>query len=282
MVNQFLLTEGSFHATYLLSRWLTEVGDSSIAPSVLLRDELGSAELYRARWAFHQRHQGQRELAHDEWADLNRLYPYLSDAEYCMIRLWGIPGIPDKSSFHVALLGKDLNSQPYRAWLEGNSRDPGHLFIYVFLDRILAPWWIELSGNRIINGHSAVLPYARGMFAIEQVAASGDIDYFRRSAGATIHYVDAGVDTGLIVRAERLANPFDSDSIWECKAFCYMLAFDLLVGAARDYMRRPETIPVGGPNLLENGSEYRSLSFTRDVRTAAEEEFLRMKRGVIG
>ena len=88
------------------------------------------------------------------------------------------------------------------------------------------------ADGRIYDAHSAVLPYARGMFAIEQVAATGDIDHFRNAAGATVHVVDEGIDTGPIVRRERLADPFGASSIWECKAQSFILGFDLLLEGA--------------------------------------------------
>jgi hypothetical protein len=61
-----------------------------------------------------------------------------------------------------------------------------------------------------------------------QVAATGDIDHFRNAAGAAVHVVDEGVDTGPIVRRGRLADSFGASSIWECKARSFILGFDLL------------------------------------------------------
>ncbi|MBO0882482.1 MAG: hypothetical protein J2P17_19545, partial [Mycobacterium sp.] len=151
------------------------------------------------------------------------------------------------------------------------------LLICIFLDRVLAPWWIEFAEGRIVNAHSAVLPHARGMFALEQVAASGDIDRFRRCAGATVHFVDEGVDTGPIIRAERFANPFVFESIYDCKAASYLLAFDLLVGVVRDLLLRPDTVPAGIVQSRAADRDFHSSEFDERRRLAAAEGYLLMK-----
>src|SRR5579859_607244 len=107
-------------------------------------------------------------------------------------------------------------------------------FVFVFLDQLLDPWWIELTDSRIINGHSAVLPYARGMFAIENVAISQNIEAFKKAAGATVHYIDTGIDTGPIIRAERLIDPLRFSSIWELKGRTFTSVFNLLIEVAKD------------------------------------------------
>jgi len=54
-------------------------------------------------------------------------------------------------------------------------------------------------GGRIVNTHSAPLPDFPGAHPIEDVLAAG-VD----ETAATIHYVDEGVDTGPVIRAERV------------------------------------------------------------------------------
>lgn len=82
--------------------------------------------------------------------------------------------------------------------------------------------------NKIINAHSAVLPFARGMYAIEQIAALGIPKIMENAAGATIHYVDTGIDTGSIIRREKIGNIWMHKSIWAVKEESYLLAFQLL------------------------------------------------------
>jgi phosphoribosylglycinamide formyltransferase-1 len=63
-----------------------------------------------------------------------------------------------------------------------------HLLTKPFLDRF---------PNRIVNTHSAPLPAFPGAHPIEDVLAAG-VD----ETAATIHYVDEGMDTGSVIRAE--------------------------------------------------------------------------------
>jgi phosphoribosylglycinamide formyltransferase-1 len=53
--------------------------------------------------------------------------------------------------------------------------------------------------GRIVNTHSAPLPDFPGAHPIEDVLAAG-VD----ETAATVHYVDAGIDTGPVIAAERV------------------------------------------------------------------------------
>ena len=55
------------------------------------------------------------------------------------------------------------------------------------------------SGGRVVNTHSAPLPAFPGAHPIEDVLAAGV-----RETAATVHYVDEGIDTGPVIRAERV------------------------------------------------------------------------------
>lgn len=78
--------------------------------------------------------------------------------------------------------------------------------------RIVSPVLLDAYENRIINIHPSLLPDFRGLDAIGQAYAA-----HAPRMGATIHYVDAGLDTGAII-AQR---GFDVDPSWskdECEA----------------------------------------------------------------
>lgn len=60
--------------------------------------------------------------------------------------------------------------------------------------KILPAWIVERYPLRIMNIHPALLPRHPGTHAIERTWASGDCE-----GGITVHYVDAGVDTGPII-----------------------------------------------------------------------------------
>lgn len=52
-----------------------------------------------------------------------------------------------------------------------------------------------------LNGHPGVLPFYRGIDCAKWAAHRGDFE----NIGSTVHWVDAGVDTGRIIRAQRYA-----------------------------------------------------------------------------
>lgn len=64
---------------------------------------------------------------------------------------------------------------------------------------LLRSSFLEHFEGRIVNTHSAPLPEFPGARPIEDVLAAGVGE-----TAATIHYVDEGVDSGAIIRAERV------------------------------------------------------------------------------
>jgi len=59
--------------------------------------------------------------------------------------------------------------------------------------------FFDYYGGRVINTHSAPLPDFPGAHPIEDVLAAGVLE-----TAATVHYVDEGIDTGPVIRAERV------------------------------------------------------------------------------
>jgi methionyl-tRNA formyltransferase len=75
----------------------------------------------------------------------------------------------------------------------------------IFLDYILRPEFLDLFSAGVINLHPAYLPYNRGQYPNVWSIIDGT------PAGVTLHYIDAGVDTGdIIVRQEVLIEPVDT------------------------------------------------------------------------
>jgi phosphoribosylglycinamide formyltransferase-1 len=64
---------------------------------------------------------------------------------------------------------------------------------------LLRPCFFEVFGTRVVNTHSAPLPAFPGRHPIEDVLAAGAPE-----TAATIHWVDEGIDTGRVIRAERV------------------------------------------------------------------------------
>lgn len=277
MSGLFLVTEGAFHASYLVAKWLGTEESDRVSGHVLVREEANLA-LLKDRHAFHSAHAGQRDLDAPEMNRLRSLYPELSSTEEAMIRAFGVPALPSSVPDGVRQVGLDLNSERLRSWLGHTASTDGKPFLFVFLDQILAPWWIDRTEGRVVNAHSAVLPFARGMYAIEQVAAMGDEERFEKAAGATLHYVDHGVDTGPVIRAQRLRDPFSYESIWHCKGASFMTAYDLLTDLARSLAGRSDGVPVGIDLSHLGGTDFKRAAFDEERRLAAESGYLRFKK----
>ena len=273
-----LLTENTFHASYLVDKWFRVFGDVPTAFNIGIRAEPQPGRLLARRKAFHHQQTGRKLLDKATERELLDLYPDMSETDLALIPAFGIPGCPAACD-SVVYLGHDINGPEAFGWLSSITQGRAAVHVFAFLDRLLARWWMTKADGRIYNAHSAVLPYARGMFAIEQVAATGDIDHFRNAAGATVHVVDEGVDTGPIVRRERLGDPFGASSIWECKARSFILGFHLLLEVAED-VASDRVLPSRMPEPPEEafGSpEFRRRDFGADRRAAAESGFLTMK-----
>ncbi|WGW10779.1 phosphoribosylglycinamide formyltransferase [Saxibacter everestensis] len=78
--------------------------------------------------------------------------------------------------------------------------------------RILGAAFLEKFAGRIVNTHPALLPSFAGAHAVRDALAHGV-----KVTGSTIHFVDAGVDTGPIIaqRAVAVAEDDDEQSLHE-------------------------------------------------------------------
>ena len=63
--------------------------------------------------------------------------------------------------------------------------------------QLLTPPFLERFPNRVVNIHPAPLPDFPGAHPLEDLLAAG-----APQAAATVHYVDAGVDTGSVISSE--------------------------------------------------------------------------------
>ena len=60
--------------------------------------------------------------------------------------------------------------------------------------RIISPVFVKKYKNRIINIHPALLPAFPGLNSQKQA-----LDYGAKYSGCTVHFVDAGMDTGPVI-----------------------------------------------------------------------------------
>jgi phosphoribosylglycinamide formyltransferase-1 len=74
--------------------------------------------------------------------------------------------------------------------------------------KILGAAFLERFANRVINTHPALLPSFPGMHAVADAIALGV-----KVTGSTVHFVDAGVDTGPIIAQEPVPVEPDDDEV---------------------------------------------------------------------
>jgi phosphoribosylglycinamide formyltransferase-1 len=79
-------------------------------------------------------------------------------------------------------------------WLLGHEVD---LVVCAGYMHVLTPAFLERFGDRVVNVHPSLLPAFPGTHAIEAALEAGV-----ERTGVTVHVVDAGVDSGPILRQE--------------------------------------------------------------------------------
>ncbi len=85
------------------------------------------------------------------------------------------------------------------AWLTARQVD---LVVLAGYMELLDPAFLQAFEQRVINVHPALLPAFPGLAAVEQALAYG-VKVF----GVTVHFVDAGIDTGAIILQGTLELP---------------------------------------------------------------------------
>jgi phosphoribosylglycinamide formyltransferase-1 len=91
---------------------------------------------------------------------------------------------------------RDDRDSAMASWLQDCGVD---LVVCAGYMHLLRPSFVDRFAGRIVNTHSAPLPDFPGAHPIEDVLAAGVPE-----TAATVHYVDAGVDSGAVIRAERV------------------------------------------------------------------------------
>lgn len=107
--------------------------------------------------------------------------------------------------------------------------------------RVLTPPFLEAFRGRIVNIHPSLLPAFPGVHAQRQA-----LDYGVKVAGCTVHFVDAGVDTGPII-GQRAVAVRDDDDESSLAARILVEEHALLVDSLRALAEeRIELLPVEG------------------------------------
>lgn len=266
MLRTYLLTEACFHVSYLTKL----LRGQTLSALVRDKNQISREELDAVHAALH----GKKELTQAELEQLQAAYKSkLSNAELALIKMYGVPdthplSLPDTTicvNFNAPELLNKIELESFKRPLAAG----------IFLDCILKPRWLEIFEHRIVNAHSAILPRARGMHAIEQVAAEGDPVKFANAAGASIHYIDEKVDMGALIKTQFLRNLWEHEDIWQIKANSYLTAFELLA----NYLSQPNAFnrKDGHPYAEAIGPEYKLKEFTLEKSNLAVEQYKQMQ-----
>ena len=124
---------------------------------------------------------------------------------------------------------------------------------------IVSPAVLAVPGRGTLNGHPALLPWVRGVSVIEHSILRGV------APGATVHLVDAGIDTGPVVRRVLVpVTPHDTlDTLWrKSMARSAELAAEVVAAIARG------TLP--GPRPQSRKVAYCGWATPEDRRRATE------------
>jgi phosphoribosylglycinamide formyltransferase-1 len=105
-------------------------------------------------------------------------------------------GIPTAVFDGAAYESRDDRDEALAAWLRERHVELAVLAGYM---HVLRPRFFEVFGRNVVNTHSAPLPDFPGAHPIEDVLAAGVAE-----TAATVHWVDEGVDTGPVIRHERV------------------------------------------------------------------------------
>ncbi len=108
-----------------------------------------------------------------------------------------------------------LSGAPYKTKLEGDAEARylallascgAEVIVLAGFMRIIKPGLLDAFPDRIINIHPALLPAFPGVASWKQA-----LDYGAKVAGCTVHFVDAGTDTGPII-IQRTVPVLDDDT----------------------------------------------------------------------
>jgi phosphoribosylglycinamide formyltransferase-1 len=105
-------------------------------------------------------------------------------------------GIPNRVFTLDAYADRAARDRDMADWLELRGVD---LVVLAGFMHLLTPVFLERFPERIVNVHPSLLPDFPGTRPIEDALAAGV-----ETTGVTVHYVDEGVDTGGVIRQERV------------------------------------------------------------------------------
>ncbi|MDM8547635.1 formyltransferase family protein [Candidatus Venteria ishoeyi] len=273
----YLLIDCKFFYCFLTNKWIEQFANTDVFLGILIRETRPNKNILQRRMAFHSAYAGHKELTPEMEHELTQLYEDFGEESKAAISCFGIPPLSTSNFDRVRFMGNDLNSQANCQWLQENIQNRD-IWLFSRVGQILKKPWLDACNGRLVNMHGAILPYARGTNAIQQIARQKDIKQFSQAAGVTIHYIDSGVDTGNLIRSERISDPFQYKHLWELTAHINQFGCDIYTRTALEILQYPYTYPAGIPfNISQMGKNHRRKEFDLEAAKEAEQAYQQMK-----
>jgi phosphoribosylglycinamide formyltransferase 1 len=118
------------------------------------------------------------------------------------------------------------------------------LVVLAGYDQLVGEPFLAAFPDRVINVHPALLPAFPGLGAVQQA-----LDYGIKVFGVTVHFVDAGMDSGPIIfqRAVELPDATDADAVLKV---LHPIEHDLIVDAVRSIARGAVRLDAANPRRV--------------------------------
>jgi len=136
-----------------------------------------------------------------------------------------VAGVPTAVFALADFPSRDDRDTAMADWLESHRVSLVVLAGYMHL---LRPGFLERFAGRVINVHPALLPQFPGAHAIEDALAAGV-----PVTGATVHFVDEGIDTGGVI-VQREVPVRDGDTVETLRARIQAVEHELLPNVVRE------------------------------------------------
>ena len=123
---------------------------------------------------------------------------------------------------------------------------------------LLQAGFIEAFPRRLINYHAGLSPYYRGSATNVFPFLNDELQY----VGVTIHYIDAGIDSGdIIIQGRPVFEPGDDTHTIGCKTL--MVGTELMVETLRSFLAKGP--PKGHRQSAGEGRLYKKSDFNDEV-----------------
>jgi phosphoribosylglycinamide formyltransferase-1 len=93
---------------------------------------------------------------------------------------------------------------------------------------------IKLYGKKIINIHPSLIPKYCGRGFYGEKVHKAVIENKEKTTGATVHFVDEGIDTGPIIR-QKVCNVYEDDTVETVKNRVLKIEHEILVDVIKEF-----------------------------------------------